>query len=72
MKVYVTKTSDEWGTGKVQEYSDLHECITTLLETEDFGRWEPEIIVSKADDMTEEQCGEKCEYEIELYDDYRE
>ena len=72
MKVYVSKTSDTWGKGKVKEYTDLHECITTLLETEDFGKFDPEIIVSKADDMTESKCGEKCEYEIEIYDDYRE
>lgn len=72
MKVFISKTSDSWGEGKVKEYSDLHECITELLETENFGRWEPAIIVSKADDMTTEKCKEVCEYEIEIYDTYRE
>ena len=72
MKVYVSKTSDVWGEGKVKEYKDLQECIETLFATEDFGKCQPEIIVSKADDMSVEKCGEECEYEVEIYDDYRE
>ena len=70
MKIYVDKASDAWGKGKVKDYPDLQSCINELLETEDFGRFEPSIIVSKADDMTEDECGEKCEYKVTIYDDY--
>ncbi|MBO7664061.1 MAG: hypothetical protein J6U01_11920 [Clostridia bacterium] len=69
MKVYVQKTSQVWGEGKAREYSNLSECIDSLLDNEDYGRWAPSVIVSRADDMTTEECGEKCDYEILIYDD---
>ena len=72
MKVYVERSSDPWGKGTVREYADLDECIETLLATEDFGKWYPEIIVSRPDDITVKKIGEKVEYEIELYDSWRE
>ena len=46
----------------------MQDCIDTLLETEDFGGFEPGVIVEKADDMTKDKCGEDCEYEIIIYD----
>lgn len=68
MKVFVRKASDSWGKGQVKEYENLQDCIDTLLETADFGRFEPGVIVSKADDMTKDKCGEACEYEVTIYD----
>ena len=70
MKAYVKRASDHWGSGKVKEFKDLQECINTLLETEDFDDCTPSVIVSKADDMTKDKCGERCDYEILIYDDY--
>jgi len=72
MKVYVRKTSDAFGTGTVREYADLDECIETLLSFENFGGWYPELIVSRPDDITLKVCPEKCEYEVEIYDSWRE
>ena len=69
MKVWVHSASDSWRDGKIREYSDLKDCIDTLLNTEDFGSFEPSIVVSKADDMTKEKSGcEDCEYEVMVYD----
>ena len=70
MRIYVDKANETWGKGKVKDYPDLQSCIKELLETEDFGRFKPCVIVSKADDMTEDKCGEKCEYEVTIYNDY--
>ena len=72
MRVLITKTSSPWGEGEVKEFSDMKDCIETLFKTEDFGRFEPELVISKADDLTPEKGGVECEYEIEIYDDYRE
>ena len=74
MKVHISRSSDTWGNGKVEDFQNLQECIDTLFKTENFGRFgifKPEIIVSKADNKTVEKYGE-CEYEVEIYDDYRE
>jgi len=71
MKVFVIRSSQWSEEGEVREYNDLDECITTLLETEDFGKFAPEIIVSKPDTLTPEK-GRMCDYEIELYDTWRE
>ena len=68
MKVLVEKASDPFGRGQVKEYENLQDCIDTLLETEDFGRFEPGVIVEKTDDTTELKCGEACEYEVMIYD----
>lgn len=69
MKVFVRKASDPWRKkGQVKEYENLQDCIDTLLETADFGSLEPGVIVRKADDMTNDICGEACEYEVTIYD----
>ena len=71
MKVYVTRTSGSQFKGDVREYADLKECIDILLETEQFGKFEPGVILYKAGDMIPDYAKE-CEYEVELYDDWRE
>ena len=69
MKVFVRKASDSWREGQVKEYENLQDCIDVLLETEDFGSFEPGVVVSKADDMTKDKSGcEDCEYEVMIYD----
>lgn len=68
MKVFISKASGSWGEGQVKEYENLQDCIDTLLETEDFGSFEPGVIVGKADDTTKDKCGEACEYEVTIYD----
>ena len=70
MKIYVEKASKTWGEGKVKDYPNLQWCIADLFETEDFGGFVPAVIVSKGDDMTKDKCGEECEYEVTIYDDY--
>ena len=71
MKVYVYKTSDfTIGKGEVREYKSLDECIPTLLKTEDFDGRTPEIVISFPSDLPVH--AKDCEYEIEIYDDWRE
>ena len=68
MKIFVRKASDSWREGSVREYADLQDCIDTLLATEDFGSFEPGVIVERADDMTRDKCGEECVYKVTVYD----
>lgn len=69
MKVFVRRASDGWREWEVRTYySDIGECIDSLLINENFGRFDPSVIVSKADDMTTEKCGEECDYEVIIYD----
>lgn len=70
MKIFVRKASGSWRKGKVTECENLQDCIDTLLETADFGGYEPGVIVQKADDMTKDICGEMCEYVVTIYDDW--
>jgi len=69
MKIWVHRARDSWREGQAKEYSDLKECIDILLGTEDFGSFEPSVIISKADDMTKELSGrEDCDYDVMVYD----
>ena len=68
MKIYISRASDSWGKGKVNEYADLQDCISTLLDTETFGDFDAAVIVSRSDDMTMEKCGTETEYEVMIYD----
>lgn len=71
MKVFVTKSSRWIPEGEVREYIDLDECIETLLSTEDFGKFAPEVIISRPDDYLPEKA-KSCDYEVEIYDSWRE
>ena len=71
MKFFVTRSSKWRKDGEVREYDNLDECIETLLNTEDFGSFEPELIISRPDDFYPEKSKE-CDYEIEIYDTWRE
>lgn len=71
MKIFVTRSSEWRASGTVKEFEDLDSCINTLLETEDFGDYEPEVIVSKVSNPMFEKEKE-CEYAVEIYDTWRE
>lgn len=64
MKVLVTKTGD-WDFKEIREYKDLNECCKTLLSTEDFLGSKPELVVSLPEN-------DECEYEVEIYNTWRE
>ena len=69
MKVLVTKTSD-WKFNEVREYGSLEECVKTLLTTETFADSAPELVVSFVPAWMDES--RYCDYEVEIYDDWRE
>ena len=72
MKIFVHKASCTLDEGKVKEYTDLQSCVDEQLMTVDFQGWSPSVIVSKGDDTTKIKCGENCDYEVMIYDDYLE
>ena len=72
MKVYVFRTSEFYGkNGEVREYKSLDDCVADLLTNEDFKGWSPELVVSRPDDITPD-IGKSCDYEVEIYDSWRE
>lgn len=71
MKIYVTRTSGSYFAGEVREYSDLKECVDTLLDTEKYGKFEPGLVIYRARESFEANAA-GCEYEVEIYDDWRE
>ena len=42
-----------------------------MFETEDFGGYEKEFVISKPNEITDEM-GKDCDYVIEIYDSWRE
>ena len=66
MKAYITRSSKPYTKGDVKEYKSLKKCINTLLATENFGDFLPELIISRA------TKGENFDYRVELYDSWRE
>ena len=71
MKVFVTHSNGWSRDGQVREYENLESCVNTLLETENFNNWEPSVIISKIDDLVPD-FGKECEYQVEIYDSWRE
>lgn len=71
MKAYVFKTSEYSKKGEVKEYKNLEDCVDDLLANEDFHGYEPELVVSKPNSITSE-IGRSCDYEVEIYDTWRE
>ena len=70
MRFFVTRSSEWRSDGEIREYDNLEECIETILNTENFGMFAPELIISRPDDFLKKS--EKCDYEIEIYDTWRE
>ena len=66
MKCYIFRTSDFHDEGQLKEYDHLEDCINELKrETSEY-----EFIVSTKCYRTQE-IGD-YDYEVEIYDDYRE
>lgn len=75
MKVFVTKSSKSLIDGEVREYKNLEECVNTLLEKENYGRFSPELVIGKPETLERFMCTEEakdCKYVVEIYDTWRE
>ena len=73
MKVFVHKTSGMRGQGQILESENLETLCNLLLNFQDFGRFQPELVISKPDmDCPYDEREKQCEWVIEIYDDYRE
>ena len=66
MKVCVTRTS-KWNFKEIREYKDLDECCKTLLSSKKYlpNPHAGQLVVAFSDI-------DECEYEVEIYDGYRE
>ena len=71
MKVFVHKSSEWSENGEVREFESMKECVDTLLDSDVFVRFAPEIIISRINSITPDK-GKDCDYDIELYDTWRE
>ena len=71
MKVFVHKSSEMMEDGEVMEFADMKECVDTLLRSDAFVRFAPQLIICRPDILMPEK-GKECEYEIELYNTWRE
>ena len=67
MKVYIRKTSD-WKFAEVREYGSLEECVDKLLA--EYSNNCGELVISKPGDFPE--AASHCDYEVEIYDTWRE
>lgn len=73
MKAFVHKTSGMCSDGKILYSENLETLCNSILDSQDFKGFFPEIIVSKP--KMDNPCDERekqCEWVIEIYDDYRE
>ena len=70
VRICITKTSD-WNFAYVEEYESLEACVNKLLASGLFGHKSPELVISKPDDCTPKEATD-CDYEIEIYDTWRE
>ena len=70
VKICITKTSD-WNFFDVKEYENLEACVNELLALDLFGHNSPALVISKPDDCTPKEATD-CDYEVEIYDTWRE
>ena len=70
MKICVTRTSDG-SYQEIKEYDNLDQCVEELLTYELYGRYAPEVVVSKPADWKSASVKE-CDYVVEIYDTWRE
>ena len=72
MKVFIYRTSEFFEKrDRVEEFANLDECFKKLFDTEDFGGYEKEFVISKPNKYTD-KMGKDCDYVIEIYDSWRE
>ena len=73
MKVYITHTETKYNEGEIRECESLESCCESLLDTEDFNGFVPELVVSKPDmESPLDEKSKSCKWCIEIYDNYRE
>ena len=73
MKAFVHKTSGLRSQGEIMESESLETLCNSILDIQDFGEFDPEIVVSKPDkDYPYDEREKQCDWVIEIYDDYRE
>lgn len=70
MKICVYKTSNLFNE-EIREFPSLEEAVNTLLKNETFGGGIPELVISKPREYSS-IIAKKCDFMIEIYDDYRE
>ena len=70
MKICVYKASNLFNE-EIREFPSLEEAVNTLLKDETFGGGIPELIISKPREYSS-TLAKKCDFMIELYDEYRE
>lgn len=67
MKILVTKTSD-YDYEKIIECDDLKACVDALMKKHK----QDKLVISKIPGWYTSEAKKECDYEIEIYDDYRE
>lgn len=70
VRIYIRKTSD-WNFGYIHEYENLETCVNELLALDLYGNNSPELVISKPDDCSPKEADD-CDYEVEIYDTWRE
>ena len=74
MKAFVHKTSDiRRSNGKIMESESLETLCNSIIDLQDFGCFQPKLVISKPDMVhTYDEREKQCDWVIEIYDDYRE
>ena len=73
MKAFVYKTSGIRSIGQIMESESLEVLCNSIIDTQDFNGFIPELVISKPDmDCPYDEREKQCEWVIEIYDDYRE
>jgi hypothetical protein len=73
VKAFVHKTSGMRSKGKIMESESLETLCNSIIVLQDFGRFQPELVISKPDmDHPYDEREKQCDWVIEIYDDYRE
>ena len=70
VRIYITKTSD-WNYRNVKDYENLEACVNELLASDAFHDSSPELVISKPDDCVPKEADD-CDYEVEIYNTWRE
>ena len=73
MKAFVHKTSGIRSKGKIMESESLETLCNSIIDFQDFGRFQPELVISKPNmDCPYDEREKQWDCVIEIYDDYRE
>lgn len=73
MKIYITHVYTNYNEGEIRECESLETLCASLLDTEDFHGFIPELIISRPDmDSLLDDKSKQCDWCVEIYDNYRE